>query len=229
MKKNKIIYASLLIFSFLMLATMLFAPLLLNQLYPEVNPQSAASKWALGTATTNTTPVIQYPFFVQMYRQNEWLPGMLCFLAFLMVTAFVRKAEPKKEEEQQLPQPVAHTAEDEVTHRIAYYDYEISQSKSREQKLLLEQKLSQQPATQTMTEMLAALKEKEQQEDACEQERDRLTSTRQILINEVKGELAKYKRDYKEALANDPVKSTFIHPEWETDTDIINYYKIQAQ
>jgi hypothetical protein len=229
MKKNKIIYASLLLFSFLMLATMLFTSLLLNQLYPEANPQSAASKWALDTATTNTKPVAQYPFFVQMYRQNEWLPGMLCFLAFLLVMAFVKKAEPKKEAEPKQSLAAANTAEDEITQRIAYYDYEIAQSDKREAKLLLEQKQAQHPATQAMIEMLTTLKEKEQQEDACIQEGGNLAGTRNILINEVKGELAKYQRDYKETLANDPVKSNFIHPEWEEDTDIINYYKIKAQ
>ncbi|MCC6290004.1 MAG: hypothetical protein IT249_19160, partial [Chitinophagaceae bacterium] len=208
---------------------MLFAPLVLNQLDPEVNSQSVASKWTIGTITANTTPAIHSPLFVQLYRQNEWLPGMLCFLAFTLVMAFAKKEEPKKEMSPGQEQAKANATEDEIAQRIAYYDHEIAQSEKREAKILYEQKQAQNPSTQTMTEMLATLKEKEKQEDACKQERDNLTGTRQILLNDVKGELAKYKRDYKEALANDPTKNTFIHPVWETEADILHYYKIKAQ
>lgn len=226
-QRRKKVYAALLGFSFLMIALMLFGPMVLYQLYPEVGTQTVANKWAIGTSPP-TVPATHYPFFVDLYRRNEWIPGMLSFLAFILVFALVKKEESAKEDKPEQLQ--ANTSdEDKIEQRIAYYDNEIKESEKREAKLLASQQQREQPFVQKMSGMLAALKEKEQQEAACIQERDNLIGTRQLLLNEVEAELEKYKRDYQEALTNDPTKNTFIHPEWEIETDIISYYKIKVR
>ncbi len=229
MKKKKIVYAVLLVFSFLMLAAMLFAPLILNQLYPEVNTQAVANKWAISTSTATTNLATHSPFWVQLYRQNEWIPGMLCFLAFSIVTAFIKKEQAEEDATTEQPQTSHNTPEDEITKTISYYDYEIAESEKRDEKILAAQKQAQQPLKQTMAEIWTTLKEKEQQEAGCIQERDNLIGNRKILLKELEAELAKYRRDYREALTNDPTKNTFINPEWENEVDIINYYKIKVQ
>lgn len=226
---RKKVYAALLGFSFLMIFLMLFGPMVLYQVYPEAGSQTVANKWAIGTSTTSTVPVTHYPFLVELYRRNEWIPGMLSFLACILVFALVRKEEPAKEVKPEQPETSSTAADDEVAQRIAYYDNEILESEKREAKLMAAQQQTEKPFANKMAEMLTALKDKEQQEAGCIQERDNLITSRQLLLNEVEAEFAKYKRDYREALTNDPIKNTLINPEWETETDIIHYYKIKAQ
>jgi len=73
------------------------------------------------------------------------------------------------------------------------------------------------------------LKEKQKKEQAFTDEKDRLIAARQILLNEVQSELAQYETEFREAINNDSVKSALINPEWPTENDIINFYKIKTK
>ena len=222
------VYTVFLVFSFLMIFIMLFAPLILNQLYPESNGVAVAQQWSINSPeTATTTPQItNSPFWVELYRKNDMIPGILSFLFFLIMTSLVKK-EKKQVEDIQAVQPEITPApvQDEVARRIDYFDNEIRCSEARLAEIRNAQKLSLHPTTDSLYNIFKTLKDKQQQELSCIETRDRLITERQLLLNEVLGTLGKYQLEFIEALNNDPVKCSFVRPVWPVENDIINHYK----
>lgn len=225
------VYTIFLVFSFLMIFSMLFAPLILNQLYPESNGIAVAQQWSInstGTATT-TKQITNSPFLVELYRKNDMIPGILSFLFFLIMSSLVKKEKKQVADIQAVQtETTLVPVQDEVSRKIDYYDNEIRRSEARLAEIRNAQKLSLHPTTDSLYNILKTLKDKQQQELSCIETRDRLITKRQLLLNEVLSNLGKYQLEFIEALNNDPVKCSFVRPSWPVETDIINHYKNKA-
>lgn len=225
---RKAIYTVFLAFSFLMISIMLFGPLIINQFYPEGSGPSIKEKWSINAANTGSNSTATYPVWVEMLRRNDMMPAIMVFLFFLIMTSFSKKQ--KKEVDEPLPEQQPQPTDlllDEVTRTRNYYKIKIRNSEARLAELRHAQKSSQDPAADSLYNIFKALKEKQQQEAVYIEERDRLIVRRQMLLSEVQAELSKYQVELKEAINNDPVKSTVVKPDWCTELDVINYYKIR--
>ncbi|MFN8289441.1 MAG: hypothetical protein U0U70_04245 [Chitinophagaceae bacterium] len=230
--RRRIIYMIFLGVSFFMVFCMLFLPLILNQLYPEASTQAVTDQWSLNKTNVVAAPShgSANPFWVDLYRKNDLIPGILSFLFFIIMTSFTKRGN-KPPEETPAPQPEqpVNPIIDEVGKRRNYYLTKIRQEKDKLARLEDAQKLSSHSSTETLHQIFRVLQEKQKKEQALTEERDQLVAARQILMNEVQSELAQYETEFREAINNDPVKSALINAGWPTEDDIINFYKIRTK
>jgi len=152
-QRRRIIYMAFLGVSFLMLFCMLFLPLILNQLYPEVSASAVADQWSLNNANAIAAPSqgSNIPFWVELYRKNDMIPGILSFLFFIIMISFTKRAS-KPVEETPVPQPEqpVNPIADEVGKRRNYYLTKIRHEKDKLTRLEDAQKLSSHTSTEIL-------------------------------------------------------------------------------
>ncbi|MEJ2004749.1 MAG: hypothetical protein P8X57_07255 [Cyclobacteriaceae bacterium] len=224
-----------LLFSFLMLFTMLIGPLLMQELYPPVaSTVSGASEWSLDNSPANGEPEITdpYPFWVSFYRNNDMLPGIFVFLFFVIMQTFGRSAphtKPGEEKNELLTDNNTFRQTEGKMHieeRRKYYQQQIALAEKRLARLSGQQIEAVSPNTRRLQEILDELNNKHDAIVDLQHKKVDLEVQNDHLFRKLELQLNRYRIEFMNILNNDPVKSMVIRPEWPKREDLVNYFKL---
>ncbi len=227
-RRKKPIYIIYISFSLLMLLSMLFAPMVINKIYPENNSPVNSTQWSFSDApaTNITTNISQAPTWVEIYRGNEiTVPAILCLVFFLAIMAFtsINKEEDKSVENQKgVNAEEAETNRQRnqlITHR--------NNSMKIEEELKLKKKEEILKNTIELNNILKKLEESEKRVTEIDKQITALNTNIEIQLVLIEKELDQYKIDFEDILRNDVVKASFVTPEWSNRQDILNFFKIK--
>jgi len=223
-----------LIFSFLMLFTMLLAPLLIREAYPPLDPgESITSPWSLNGSeeSISTGSTDSYPFWINFYRNNDMLPGILVFLCFVIMQTFSR---PVKKDDK--PQPVPHTSDSgeftqtdgkmQIEEKRKYYRLRIARAEEQLTSLTRKQADVMSPNTAKLQQILEILQKKQEQLIDMQHKKDDLNAMIDHLVRSLELQLNRYRTEYTNVLTNNQVKSVVVRPLWPSRQDIRNYFNL---
>lgn len=230
-KHRKFIYMAYLIFNFLMLFTMLFAPLIINQMYPAEIGMEISDQWSLSgdAESAMTTGQSNAPFLVELYRSYDFLPGVLCFLFYIMLTVLykpVKKAETKPEKLETELHP--ETDQEWMAKTIAYYKSKIKELETIIGEMKNEDELRIIPNANKLSQVEEVLVNQQNEVSLLEEEKEKLKIAMEEILKRVEMELDHYKIEFMDILGGDEMRSIIIRPEWPTRDDIKTYYKLQT-
>ncbi len=227
--RKRLVYPIFIGFSLMMLMTMLFAPLIIGKIYPDAGVlSSTAQQWSITNSnSTLASEVIQSPIWVQVYRDNETIPAILCFIFFVAMQSFM--SAKKKTEEQPIEAELKIETEEEKVAQIIEYRAEIIRESEN---YLRELKAKQQDELNDNTGGLQGILSKLEAMNAECVEIDKkigeFKTANEELLSALEKELNEYSAIFSEMIKNDEVKYSLVAIEWQTRYDIINHYKIKV-
>ncbi len=223
-----------LVFSFLMLFTMLLAPLLLQEAYPSDQLAiSTGSEWSLDESAANSDPTTTdvYPFWVSFYRNNDMLPGILVFLFFVIMQTFGRTDQKLKLQKPEENTPAGESflpadGKMQIEERRKYYKQQIARAEERLNKLAAKQNEAVAPNTKRLHEILDELNIKRSEMIDLQQKKSELEVQNDLLLRKLELQLNRYRTEFINVLNNDPVKSMVTRPDWPNRQDILMYFNL---
>ena len=226
--KKKPIYIIFISFSLLMLISMLFVPMVINKMYPENDPQTNSKQWSFSDTPTTavTTPVIQNPTLVEIYRGNEiTVPAILCLVFFIAIMALtsMNKEEDKSAEKTE----DSNTENTEINMQRNQLITQIGNSVKIEEELQQKKKEEVLKNTTELNNILKKLDESDKSVTEIDKQITALKTNIEIQLVLIEKELNQYKIDFEDILRNDVVKASFVTPEWNNRQDILNFFKIK--
>jgi hypothetical protein len=225
------IYVIYLAFSFLMIGSMLFTPLILNQVFPLSIEDSNTSAWTISDDSfINGDIEDTYPFFVNFYRKYEVLPAILCFLFFIAIHSFVKPKKLKDMEDYKTEVPVIESKEDEhiekaksrldmLEKRIVEKETRIRELKERMNSIII-------PNTNGLKTIEKEINIYQEKIEAFENELNSIRASKEDLLKSLVLELNEYQADYMDILKKDEIKFHVVKPEWPTENDIKSFYNL---
>lgn len=225
------IYIGFLIFNLIIIAIMMFLPPLLFHIYP-VNSGSTTSAWSLTEETAKTvTEHSDIPSLVLFYRNNEWIPPLLCSLFFMVVYFGLKKSEEPKESPVQKTEPEMKpkTVQDEIREKRNHLIARIRECENHIEDLQNRLTSALTPNTTHIANVLTKLETAKTEIIAADNKITELKTKIEALLKAVEKELNTYQVEFLDILRNDHIKSSFVTPEWNNRNDIIHYFKIQTK
>lgn len=231
-KENKRgIYIVFITVNLLMISTMMFLPPLLFHIFPVISG-STTSAWSLTEETATTiTQQNGIPSWVAFYRNNEWVPALLCSLFFMIVYFGIKKPiDPKENSVREAePEVKLKTVQDEIREKRNHLKTKIKESENRIEDTRNKQASALTPNTTHIANMLEKLEAAKAEILAVDNKITELKTKINALLKAAIKELKLYKTEFLDILRNDPVKSSFVTPEWADDEDnnIMKYFGIK--
>ncbi len=225
-QESRHIHLVFLAFSFIMLFTMLLAPLLLNEAYPLMDEIDTSNQWSLQESISETSEevVSPYPFWVNFYRKNDMLPGIFVFLFFVIMQTFV-KQKPKVTPPL-LPEITPEAGKNQIEERRQYFIQQIELIEHRLLELDQQQTKAVAPNTRRLQSILDELQTKQGELEELKKEKDAMQMDNELLIRKLEMDLSHYQTEYMNVLKNDPVKALVVQPVWPTNQDIKTYFNL---
>lgn len=228
--RRHLVYPVFICFSLFMLIIMLFVPLIINKVYPEGNNlPTIAEQWKLtDTDTARTVVGNPNPIWVDVYRDNETIPAILCFIFFVAMKSFLG-AKKKVEENTLEPEQKIETEEEKEAAIMAYRAKKIQETEIRLKDLKARQQDELDEKTGGLQAILSKLEAMETECIEIDRRIAALKTEKEELLKDLEKELNEYSVIFSEVLKNDELKSPLVAIEWQTRQDILNYYKIKAE
>lgn len=233
--RNKIfkhpLHSAYQIFNIVMIATMMFLPPVLYQLYPsDFGATEASALWSLSdnAIVPENSLTDNLPFLVGFYRSNEWIPAGLSVIFFIFIFFGLQHSEKKnivlKEEEQEVNKSMKIIKPAEI--RLDFFKKEARELDIKKEKL---KKEIDNIVAKPFDILPIYQKVKALQNECWEIDKNATTLKAEIeaIISKLMLALREYEVEYKDVLKSNEIKSVFIKPEWPEKSDIINYFKLQ--
>lgn len=231
-KKRLLLHKIYLITNFGILLIMLFAPLIVNVLYP-VNADNIniSSQWSIvDEGTVNQSLPIECPMWVIFYRKFEFLPGVISFLLYLAITFFAPKQNKdgicnSQKTDEFKPQVKIETEEEKLRKRREFFMSRLHQAQNECNALEGKKQKELSPNTKILKSILDKLqsqKEKVENIDSKIFELSTLIDTKIIDLNK---DFIDYQTQYNDILRKETVFIDRSILTWPTKSDIFDYYK----
>lgn len=233
---KKLIYFLYLGFNIILITAMMFAPPVMHFAFPESGSSSESSIWSLVDQPEEPilNAAVQDPGWIRLYRKMEWAPAGIGIIVFLIIFFVVPNPLFLKNAQNKTAQLINDSTTNSKEDEFSWFQKELRALErtttllKAERDRLRSQYLRMRGSSADILPIRNELQEIKNNIQDIDEQIVSIKIKKEELFHNLETELNEYRVEYENLLANDPIKSSVMKPEWPTRRDILQHFKVAS-